>query len=73
MSTPNRLESHWKQLKPLLLEKWDRLTEADLEYIDAEFDRLVDVVKQRYDGPVKTVPEEMIRYEALMMLKGIER
>lgn len=72
MTTPNRLESHWKQIKPLILKKWDRLTEADLDYIDAEFDRLVDVVKQRYDGPVKTISEENIRYDALKMLREFE-
>lgn len=71
MTTPNRLESHWKQLKPMILRKWDRLTEADLDYIDAEFDRLVDVVKQRYDGPVKTVSEEIIRFDALKMLQEL--
>ena len=72
MSTPNRLESHWKALKPMILKKWDRLTEADLDYIDAEFDRLVDVVKQRYDGPVKTISEEVIRYDALKMVRSLE-
>lgn len=72
MTTPNRLESHWKELKPLILKKWDRLTESDLDFVDAEFDRLVDVVKQRYDGPVKTISEEIIRYDALKMLKGLE-
>ncbi len=72
MTTPNRLESHWKELKPLILRKWDRLTESDLDYIDAEFDRLVDVVKQRYDGPVKTVSEEVIRYDALKMVRKLE-
>lgn len=72
MSTPNRLESHWKALRPMILKKWDRLTEADLDYIDAEFDRLVDVVKQRYDGPVKTISEEVIRYDALKMVRQLE-
>lgn len=71
MSTPNRLESHWKELKPMILKKWDRLTESDLDYIDAEFDRLVDLVKQRYDGPVKTISEEIIRYNALKMLQKL--
>ena len=72
MSTPNRLESHWKALRPMILKKWDRLTEADLDYIDAEFDRLVDVVKQRYDGPVKTISEEVNRYDALKMVRQLE-
>ncbi|GEM_PF-2364009 len=71
MATPNRIENHWKQLKPLFLKRWDRLTESDLDYVDCEFDRLVDVVKQRYDGPVKTLSEEVIRNDVLQMIQDL--
>ncbi len=47
MSTPNRLKIYWPQMAPLILKKWDRLNEADLEFIDCEFDRLVVLVKER--------------------------
>jgi hypothetical protein len=72
MTTPNRLETHWEEIKPLLLKKWDRLTESDLNDIDCEFDRLVQVVKQRYDEPVQTVKEAHIRQTVLDMLQQIE-
>ena len=72
MTTPNRMESHWHQLKPMILKRWDRLTESDVDYIDGEFDRLVDLVKQRYDVPLKTISEENIRFDALKMLKELE-
>ncbi|MBF0491680.1 MAG: hypothetical protein HQM15_02735 [Deltaproteobacteria bacterium] len=72
MTTPNRLETHWEEIKPLILKKWDRLTLSDFDSIDCEFDRLVEVIRQRYNGPVYTVSEENIRYEVLKMLAGIE-
>ncbi len=72
MSTPNRLETHWQKIKPLILKKWDRLASSDFEFIDCEFDRLVDVIRERYNGPVYTVSEENIRYEVLKMLGDIE-
>ncbi len=72
MSTPNRLQTHWQELKPLLLKEWPKLTDSDLEYTSGEFDRLVEVIKQRYDGPVYTVSEEVIRYVVLKMLQKVE-
>lgn len=72
MTTPNRLEINWEKIKPLILLRWPRLTRADLDAIDCEFDRLVEAVKQRYDDPVQTVKEAHVRHEVLAMLKEIE-
>jgi len=72
MSTLNRLQTHWEILKPRILKEWTQLTDADLDYTEGEFDRLVEVIKQRYDGPVYKVSEEVIRYVVLQMLKEIE-
>ncbi|MFO1518736.1 MAG: hypothetical protein U1F57_03585 [bacterium] len=72
MSTPNRMETFWKEMRPLLLKKWERLTDSDLDYIDGEFDRLVKVVRQRYDDPVITVKEAHIRQAVLDLLTQVE-
>jgi len=72
MPTPNRMETHWTQIRPLLLNRWNRLTEADLDYVDGEFDRLVELVRQRYDEPVVTVKEADIRQEVLQILNQVE-
>ena len=72
MSTPNRLQSNWHLIQPLLLKQWSRLTPADLKFVDGEFDRLVVVVKQRYDDPVTTMKEADIRFAVLEMLSKIE-
>ncbi len=73
MATPNRLDTHWKEIRPLLLKKWDRLTESDLDYVDGEFDRLVELVRQRYDDPVITVKEAHIRQDVLDLLQQLEK
>ena len=73
MTTPNRLETHWHELRPLLLKKWDRLTPSDLDYVDGEFDRLVELVKQRYDDPVITAKEANIRQVVLDLLAEVEK
>ena len=73
MTTPNRLDTHWNEIRPLLLKKWPLLNEADLDFIDGEFDRLVELVRQRYDDPVITVKEANIRQEVLNLLAELEK
>ena len=72
MSVPNRLQVHWKQMKPRLLAHWPKLTPSDLDYTEGEFDRLVSLVKQRYDDPIISVKEADIRAEVLKMLSAME-
>lgn len=59
--TPNRMEVHWKALKPLIRQEWDRLTDADLDYVDCRFDRLVEMIRQHYGGRAEIVQEAAIR------------
>lgn len=59
--TPNRMEDCWEGLKPLLQKEWDQLNEGDLQFIDMRFDRLVEVIRQRYGGRAEIVQEASIR------------
>ena len=70
--TPNRLEDNWEKIKPLILKEWDLLNEADLEYIDREFNRLVQVIRQRYGGRVEIVQEAAIRDALNALLAKVE-
>ncbi len=70
--TPNRMETNWDKLKPLLLKEWDLLSEADLEWVDEEFDRLVEVIRQRYGGRVEIIQEASIRDTLNTLLAKIE-
>lgn len=70
--TPNRLEDHWREIKPLLKQEWPKLNDADLEYIDKEFDRLVEVIRQCYGGRVEIVQEAAIRDRLNQLLQSLE-
>jgi hypothetical protein len=70
--TPNRMEDHWLSLKPLLKKEWSQLSDADLLYIDKEFDRLVEVIRQRYGGRVEIVQEAAIRDRLNQLLQQLE-
>lgn len=70
--TPNRLDDNWDRIKPLILKEWDRLSGADLEYIDTEFDRLVEVIRERYGGRVEIIQEAAIRDRLNELLAQVE-
>lgn len=70
--TPNRLEDHWKEIRPLLQEEWSELSEADFEYIDTRFDVLVEVIRQRYGGRAEIIQEAAIRDRINEILSGLE-
>jgi len=72
MPTPNRLEDHWDEIRPLLLKEWVRLSEADLDWTQKQFDRLVEVIRQRYGGRVEIIQEAGIRNTVLNLLAKIE-
>ena len=70
--TPNRMEDHWQELKPLLKQEWPQLSDADLSYIDKEFDRLVEVIRRLYGGRVEIVQEAAIRDRLNQILSRVE-
>ena len=41
-------ERNWKQAKGKIQEKWDKLTDDDLKFIDGRRDRLEDRIQPRY-------------------------
>ncbi len=46
--TPNRMQHHWEETRPFLQNEWPALTDADLEDIDGEYDRLIHKIKDLY-------------------------
>ncbi|MCP5468148.1 MAG: hypothetical protein H7A32_02635 [Deltaproteobacteria bacterium] len=70
--TLNRMEENWLQLAPLIQKEWNRLSQADLDYIDTEYDRLVEIVRQRYGGRKEIIQEAAIRTRLNSLLASIE-
>ncbi len=73
MTTPNRLEQHWDKIKPLILQEWDLLIDADLERTEKKFDKLVEVIRQRYGGRVEIIQEASIRETLNQLLSKVEQ
>lgn len=69
--TPNRLETYWNAISPLMLEKWKLLNQADLDLIDAHFDRLVEILRQRYGGRAEIIQEAAIRDDLNQILQRL--
>lgn len=45
---PNRLERDWKKIGPEILRRWSRLTPADLEACQGQFDLVVEAIRKTY-------------------------
>lgn len=60
-------------MKPLILERWDRLGDSDLACVEGRFDRLIEVIRaQYYRGRSTITIEGEIRDWLLGTLKHIE-
>ena len=55
----------WKQAKGKIQEKWDKLTEDDLKFIDGRRDRLEGRIQQRYGFSPDHVRKEVDDWGAL--------
>lgn len=44
---PTRLERNWDLIRPLILRKWEVLSDYDLMAVEGRFDRLVEVIRKR--------------------------
>ena len=72
MATLNRLEENWDKISPLLLKEWDRLNDADLLWTEKKFDRLVEVIHDRYGGRTEIIQEAAIRNRVNQLLRQVE-
>jgi hypothetical protein len=70
--TPNRLEANWERIKPLILQEWPRLTEAELQQTEKQFDHLVHLIRETYGGRVDIVQEADIRTTLNNLLARVE-
>lgn len=45
---PNRLERVWKQVKPEIRRRWEKLTDEDLEATEGQYDLVVETIRRIY-------------------------
>lgn len=73
MGLPNRLQKNWGAMVPRILNHWTELTESDLVSVEGEFDRLVEVIRERSKpGRSHITVEAKIRDWLLQTLSAIE-
>ena len=63
----DHVERMWKQAKGKIREKWDKLTEDDLKFIDGRRDRLEGRIQQRYGfspDHVRKEVDDWVRWQA---------
>ena len=53
------IEGMWKQAKSKVREKWDKLTDEDLDVIEGRRDRLEGKIQQRYGFAIDHVRKEV--------------
>jgi len=70
--TANRLEDHWPQIRPRILQEWDLLSEEDLDRSGMQFDRIVALIRRRYGGRTEIIQEAAIRDSLNRLLASLE-
>ena len=69
---PNRMQSHWEEVRKILEREWPRLTPVDLEEIDGEYDRLIRKIRELYGGPDEITQEASIKGHLQRLLNQLE-
>jgi uncharacterized protein YjbJ (UPF0337 family) len=62
----DQIEENWKHAKPRIKEKWANLSDADLDVIDAQRDRLEDRLTRRYgfaEAHVRKEIDDWLRWQ----------
>ena len=71
MATQTRMKQEWGAVARFIGSEWPRLTEADLAWIDGDYDRLFEAIG-RYYRQVNIVEGERICGRIQKFLIGIE-
>jgi len=50
MSTPNRLQTHWPEVKQFIKKEWPLISDWSLGKINADFDRFLKYLKSNYNN-----------------------
>ena len=66
------VEKSWIDLKGRVQDRWDRLTELELEQIGGNYDRLVEKLQVKYDLPREQVEKEVEEFLTTVQLEEPE-
>ncbi len=72
-TTPNRMQEHWETVRPFLQREWPRLTEADLDEVAGQYDRLIHKIKRLYHGGEEIMLEAAIKSKLQRFFNQVEK
>lgn len=58
-----RMARHWAVMKETVRERWDALTDTDLDVIAGEREHLVTILQQRYDATHEAIEAQVKEFE----------
>ncbi|HEX2549014.1 MAG TPA: hypothetical protein VHM20_04240 [Gammaproteobacteria bacterium] len=56
------IQGNWKQMKGMLSEQWDKLTEDDIEDINGEYEKLKDKLQSLYHYKTAKIEKEILEF-----------
>ena len=57
------LKGQWKEVVGTVKQKWGKLTDDDLTYVDGSFEKLVGKIQERYGRSREEAEKELKEYE----------
>lgn len=62
MINREKLSSHWNEYKGKIREKWNKITDEDLQKINGKWDHLIQTIQQRYNLSKEDAEKELHRW-----------
>ena len=59
----------WKLLRERVQNRWDKLTSAELDWIEGNYDRLISKIQEKYDINLQQAERELNEFRATLPLE----
>lgn len=50
MSTPNRMQTHWTELRTYIKKEWPKFSDSQLASINGDYDRFLKILRDLYNN-----------------------
>jgi len=60
------VKKSWKALRDRVQERWDKLTSAELDWIEGNYDRLISKIQEKYEINLLQAERELTEFRATL-------